>query len=66
MAVIGGMLACAIGTGSAWGIAGAALFLASDSVLAWNKFVRPLPFGRPAVMVTYHLAQTALVVSLLA
>lgn len=37
-------------------IAGAALFVASDSLLAWNRFRGPLPTGRVGVMVTYHLA----------
>jgi alkenylglycerophosphocholine hydrolase len=58
------MVAAAVGAGSRWGILGAVLFLASDSVLAWDKFVRPLAHGHLVVMITYHLAQTALVVSL--
>lgn len=36
---------------------GALLFFISDGVLAWNKFVTPLSWGRLAVMVTYHLGQ---------
>ena len=36
---------------------GALLFFASDSFLAWNKFVAPLPYGRLRVIVTYHLGQ---------
>lgn len=43
---------------------GAALFVVSDSVLALNRFVRPLPLGNVTVHVTYHLAQVLLVVSL--
>lgn len=39
---------------------GATLFVTSDSVLAFNKFVRPLPLGDLAVMVTYHLGQICL------
>ncbi len=39
---------------------GATLFFASDSMLAWNKFVTPSPVLRVLVMVTYHLAQFAL------
>jgi uncharacterized membrane protein YhhN len=64
MAVIVLMVAGAIGAGAPWGIAGAVLFLASDSLLAWNKFVSALPHGRVLVMVTYHLAQAGLVLSL--
>jgi len=37
--------------------AGAMLFFISVSVLAWNKFVTPLPNGRLLVIITYHLGQ---------
>lgn len=40
---------------------GAVLFIASDLVLAWNKFVRPIRGGRLALMITYHLGQMALI-----
>ena len=43
---------------------GAALFVVSDSVLALNRFVRPVPRGDVVVHVTYHLAQVLLVLSL--
>jgi uncharacterized membrane protein YhhN len=36
---------------------GAALFFLSDSVLAWDRFVAPVRYGRVLVMVTYHLGQ---------
>lgn len=36
---------------------GALLFFISDTTLAFNKFVAPLPNGRVIVMVTYHLGQ---------
>lgn len=39
---------------------GGGLFFASDTLLAWNRFMRPLPSGRVLSMVTYHLAQFAL------
>lgn len=41
-------------------ILGATLFVASDSMLAWNKFVAPSHSLCVLVMVTYHLAQFAL------
>jgi uncharacterized membrane protein YhhN len=63
--VISAMVACAIGVGHPAGVAGAALFYASDSLIAWNRFVRQLPRGRLAIMVTYHLGQVGLVLSLL-
>jgi len=40
---------------------GAVLFVTSDVILAWNKFVRPIRRGRLALMVTYHLGQILLV-----
>lgn len=36
---------------------GALLFVASDSLLAWNKFVDPLPLSNLSIMLTYGLAQ---------
>lgn len=65
MAVISVMVACAIGTGDAVAIAGAALFMLSDSLIAWNRFVRPLAWAPVTIMVTYHLAQGGLVLSLI-
>jgi len=41
-------------------IVGATLFFASDSMLAWDKFVAPSHALRVLVMITYHLAQFAL------
>ena len=36
---------------------GALLFFLSDTLLAWNKFVSPIPNGRLLVMITYHGGQ---------
>ncbi len=36
---------------------GAILFYASDSMLAWDRFVNPLSHARLKVMTTYHLGQ---------
>lgn len=36
---------------------GALLFFISDTLLAWNKFVTPLRYGRLVVILTYHLGQ---------
>ncbi len=36
---------------------GATLFVVSDSILAWNKFMRPVPYGHLLIMATYGLAQ---------
>lgn len=45
--------------------AGALLFSASDGLLAWNKFVRPLRTRRVGYMIAYHLAQIAILVGAL-
>ena len=45
---------------------GGALFLASDALLAWNRFVTPAPGGRALVHATDHLGQLGLVLWLAA
>jgi uncharacterized membrane protein YhhN len=40
--------------------AGALLFLISDSLLAYNRFVKRIPRGQLWVRITYHLAQFCL------
>jgi uncharacterized membrane protein YhhN len=62
--VISLMVASAIGTRGVFAIVGATLFYSSDALIAWNKFVKAYPWGRVAVMVTYHLGQIGLVLSL--
>ena len=64
MAVISAMVASAIGTGHVAAVAGAGSFYASDALIAWNRFVRETRHGRLAIIVTYHLAQVGLVLSL--
>ena len=36
---------------------GAALFFASDAILAWNRFLSPITQGSLLVIIPYHLAQ---------
>jgi uncharacterized membrane protein YhhN len=64
MVVISAMLVSALATGNIWAIVGATLFFQSDALIAWNRFVRPLSFAPVAIMVTYHLGQAGLVLSL--
>ncbi len=45
--------------------AGAVLFLASDALLAWDRFVRPLPRTKVLRRSLYHLGQMAITVGLL-
>jgi uncharacterized membrane protein YhhN len=59
------MVVLAVNVGVPAAAAGAVLFLVSDTVLAWTRFVRPVRSGPVAVHVTYHLAQGLLVLSLL-
>jgi uncharacterized membrane protein YhhN len=64
MFVISAMVASAIGVGQVVMVLGAALFYVSDALIAWNRFVAETRHSRVAIMVTYHLAQVALVLSL--
>jgi uncharacterized membrane protein YhhN len=47
-------------------VAGAVLFIISDSLLATNKFIIPFDYAGPAVLVTYFTAQYFIVVGCLA
>ena len=51
-------------TGRAAAIVGASLFAASDALIAWNRFVGSTPAASVVIMVTYHLGQLGLVLSL--
>lgn len=64
MTVISAMVVLAAGTEDPFAVAGAGVFFASDGMIAWDRFVGPLPWARPLIMATYHLAQGLLVVSL--
>ncbi len=65
MFVISAMVASAIGVGQVAGVLGASLFYVSDALIAWNRFLRETRHGHLAIMVTYHLAQVGLVLSLI-
>jgi uncharacterized membrane protein YhhN len=65
MVVLATMFVLATNVGVPAAAAGAAFFVASDALLAVGRFVCPLPHGKVAVHVTYHLAQVLLVLSLL-
>ena len=45
--------------------AGALLFLISDSILALNKFYKPMPLANLSIMLTYGLAQLLIVLGIL-
>ena len=61
MAVIGVVVILAVGSTSIVAAMAALLFLTSDALLAWARFVGPAPGGRVTVMVTYQLAQAGFV-----
>jgi uncharacterized membrane protein YhhN len=65
VAVISVMLATALAIGNVAAAAGAVLFVASDSMIAWDRFVARFRWAPVAIMVTYHLGQAGLVASLL-
>ncbi|MGO9875490.1 MAG: lysoplasmalogenase [Acidimicrobiia bacterium] len=65
MVVIGAMVATALAVGNPAAALGAVLFAASDSMIAWDRFVGGFDGAGVWIMVTYHLGQVGLVVSLL-
>lgn len=64
MLVIGIVVVLAVGSTSVVVEIAALLFLTSDALLAWARFVGPAPGGRVAVMVTYQLAQAGFVLAI--
>jgi len=58
------MAASAFAAGEKMAALGAALFVASDAIIAWDRFVQPLPWARVAIIITYHLGQFGLVYAL--
>jgi uncharacterized membrane protein YhhN len=64
--VVSVMGVVAAGTGVLVTALGGALFVTSDALLGWARFVGPAPGGRVLVHVTYHLGQAGLVLWLAA
>jgi uncharacterized membrane protein YhhN len=62
--VIGAMVVSAVASGNTVAALGALLFMASDAVIGETRFVRPQVWGGIVIMVTYHLGQALLTVSL--
>jgi uncharacterized membrane protein YhhN len=65
IAVISAMVISALASGNALAGAGAVTFATSDSLIAWDRFVRPLRWAAVTIMVTYHVGQALLTISLL-
>lgn len=53
-----------IRTGTPFALIGALLFISSDSYLAINKFVMPLPYSHEVIMLTYYSAQLLIALSI--
>jgi len=66
--VIASMVACATGWGNAWAVVGAWLFFVSDALIGEIRFVHrdwaDTRWAPVAIIVTYHLGQAGLVLSL--
>jgi uncharacterized membrane protein YhhN len=60
IAALCAMLVCGLAIGSVTVAIGAVLFATSDAILGWNRFVSPLPRGRLATHIPYHLGQVLL------
>ena len=64
LAVISSMTVVGWATGRTAAVVGASLFVTSDSILGWRKFVGERRWMAMAVMVTYHGALVGLALSL--
>ena len=64
MVVISAMAVSAVASGNAVAIAGAFIFMASDSLIAETRFVKPRGWHSVGIMVTYHAALAGLALSL--
>lgn len=62
--VISAMVVSAVAGGTAVGVAGALLFITSDSLIAEHRFASPREWQPFAIIVTYHLALTGIVLGL--
>lgn len=58
------MFIAAICSGNKFASFGAFLFIISDSLLAWNKFVSPVVFADALIMFSYYGAQLLIAISL--
>jgi uncharacterized membrane protein YhhN len=64
MLAIGAMASRALATGDVLAAGGAILFVTSDSLIAWNRFVAPRAWMPLAIIITYHVGQMGLTLSL--
>ena len=64
LVVISVMAVMSIASGSWLAVAGAVIFMVSDSLIAETRFVQPKQWHSVGIMVTYHLALAGLTLSL--
>ena len=64
LVVISAMAVMSIASGSWLAVAGAVIFMVSDSLIAETRFVQPKQWHSVGIMVTYHLALAGLTLSL--
>jgi uncharacterized membrane protein YhhN len=64
--IISAMVITATGTSSWVAAAGAMLFATSDSIIGYNRFVKPVRQADLPIMVTYHAGQALLILGLIA
>jgi uncharacterized membrane protein YhhN len=64
MAVIAAMVTCAFASGIVLAAVGAVLFMTSDALIAETRFVGPRKWAPLVIIVTYHLGQAGLTLSL--
>lgn len=64
MTVIAAMVTCALASGNALAALGAVLFMTSDALIAETRFVGARRCAPLVIMVTYHLGQAGLTLSL--
>ncbi|MBN6206744.1 lysoplasmalogenase [Ralstonia pickettii] len=62
--IISLMLWSAVLTGNIFALCGSLLFVISDSILAWNKFIDPVGFAEPLIMLSYYGGQFLIATSL--
>lgn len=64
MAVIAAMVTCAVASGVVLAGVGAVLFMTSDALIAETRFVGPRRWAPLVIIVTYHVGQAGLTLSL--
>lgn len=62
--IISLMITAAVASGSLLAGVGAVTFAASDAMIGWTRFVTPIRNASVLIMITYHVAQALLVLSL--